>query len=155
MADRAMLSGERFVRSILIDTGPIVALLNKRERFHAQARELFNSLRPSDTILTTWPVVTEVSFLIKANRTALWQWLDHSGIVVQAFTLTDVTEMWRLMQPHDDREVDFADASLVWLAVHCGTDLIATTDFNDFETYRLPGKRPFRLLFSRASRPPR
>lgn len=137
------------MRSIVVDTGAIVARLNKRERFHEQARALFNGLRPSDVLLTTWPVFTEASFLVKTNRAALWQWLDESGIVVEPFTLADVARMWRMMAPCADREIDFADASLVWLAVHAGTDLIATTDLNDFETYKLPGKRPFRILFSR------
>jgi predicted nucleic acid-binding protein len=59
------------VRSIVVDTGAIVARLNKRERFHEQARALFNSLRLSDVLLTTWPVITEASFLIRTNRAAL------------------------------------------------------------------------------------
>ncbi len=137
------------MRNIIIDTGPIVARLNKRERFHDQARALFNSLRPADTILTTWPVITEASFLVRVNRPALWRWLDESGIVVEPFTVADVADMWRLMAPYADRDVDFADATVVWLAARRGTDLIVTTDFSDFETYRLPGKRPFRNLFSR------
>jgi predicted nucleic acid-binding protein len=50
-----------------------------------------------------------------------------------------------------DREIDFADASLVWLANRRGTTLIATTDFDDFETYRLPNRKSFKLLISRAA----
>ena len=48
-----------------------------------------------------------------------------------------------------DREVDFADATLVWLAGKQRTNLIATTDFNDFEAYRLPNSRSFRNLLTR------
>jgi hypothetical protein len=32
---------------------------------------------------------------------------------------------------YSTREVDFADASLIWLANRRGTTLIATTDFDD------------------------
>jgi len=56
--------------------------------------------------------------------------------------------MWAWMQGYSDREVDFADASLVWLGDRRQTDLIATTDFNDFQSYRLPNKKPFRLLIA-------
>ncbi len=54
---------------------------------------------------------------------------------------------WR--EDYDDREVEFADASLVWLAGRRGTTLIATTDFDDFETYRLPNGKPFKLMIAK------
>jgi predicted nucleic acid-binding protein len=50
---------------------------------------------------------------------------------------------------YQDRDVDFADATLVWLAGRQRTNLIATTDFNDFETYRLPNRKAFRNLIAR------
>lgn len=51
--------------------------------------------------------------------------------------------------PCADREVDFADATLAWLGDKRHTNLIATTDFDDFETYRLPNGKPFKLLIPR------
>jgi predicted nucleic acid-binding protein len=54
---------------------------------------------------------------------------------------------WR--KRYDDREVDFPDQTLVWLANRCRTNLIATTDFDDFETYRLPNGKAFKILIAR------
>lgn len=137
------------MRSILIDTGAVVALLNPADRRHAAAREFFAGLRPADRLLTTWPVVTECTFALVRNRAALFKWLGSSGIEVVDFALEHVEWMRKWSERYADREIDFADASLVWLAVRHETNLIATTDFNDFEVYRLPNRRPFKLLIPR------
>ncbi len=137
------------MRSILIDTGAIVGLFNPRDRHHAQSERFFGGLQGPDRLATTWPVVTECTFALARNRSALFDWLLSSSIEVVDFSLDDVETMRRWMDGYRDREVDFADASLVWLAARRNTDLIATTDFNDFEAYRLLNRRAFRNLIAR------
>jgi len=137
------------VRSILIDTGVVVGLLNSRDRYHAQSERFFAELRGPDRLATTWPVVTECTFALARNRDALFDWLFAGAVEVVDFGLDDVETMRRWMGGYRDREVDFADASLVWLAARRNTDLIATTDFNDFEAYRPLNRRPFRNLIAR------
>lgn len=44
------------------------------------------------------------------------------------------------------REMDLADASLIWLATETGIVEIMTTDRKDFTRYRLPDGRAFKLL---------
>jgi predicted nucleic acid-binding protein len=44
------------------------------------------------------------------------------------------------------REMDFADASLYWLAVETGVNELLTVDVTDFSRYRLPGRKAFSLL---------
>jgi hypothetical protein len=44
------------------------------------------------------------------------------------------------------REMDFADATLVWLADETNTTDIMTVDMADFSRYRLPDGRGFNLL---------
>lgn len=75
--------------------------------------------------------------------------LIDTGIEVANFELDDLDFMRGWIRRYDDREVDFADASIVWLAVRRQTNLIATTDFNDFETYRLPNRKAFKNLIER------
>ncbi len=43
---------------ILIDTGPLIALLDNRDLYHEQCLELFNQ-RPDQNAITTWPCFTE------------------------------------------------------------------------------------------------
>ncbi len=137
------------MRSILIDTGAVIGLLNPKDRYHQQAEVFFESLRGTDRLLTTWPVVTECTFALERNRNALFDWLTAGAIEIVDFGLDDVKSMRTWADRYRDRQVDFADASLVWLAVRHRTNLIATTDFNDFEAYRLPNRKPFKNLISR------
>ncbi len=45
-----------------------------------------------------------------------------------------------------DRPMDFADATLVYLAQRESLAAVLTVDHSDFETYRIEGKRKFRIL---------
>jgi uncharacterized protein len=137
------------VRSIIVDTGAIIGLLNPGDRFHEKCVDFFSSLRGADRLFTTWPVITECSFALLRNREALFDWLFLGGVEVVGFELEDINAMRRWIARYRDREVDFADATLVWLAAKMETSLIATTDFKDFEVYRLPNKKAFRIMIDR------
>lgn len=50
------------MESLLIDAGPLIALFNKRDRYHANMLEF---LKKQEAIYwTTWPVITEASHLL-------------------------------------------------------------------------------------------
>jgi len=68
----------------------------------------------------------------------------------EAMLAQAVRSMLEWMKGYRDRQIDFADATLVWLAGARNTDLIITTDYRDFRTYRLPNRRSFRLLLPEA-----
>ena len=127
----------------------IIGLLNPGDRYHTHSEAFFSGLRGNDRLLTTWPVITECTFALIRNRDALFDWLLASGLQVVDFGLQDLDFMRAWMDRYRDREADFADASLVWLAVKCGTQVIASTDFKDFEAYRLPNRKAFRNLIQR------
>jgi uncharacterized protein len=139
----------RFVRNILVDTGAIIGLLNPADRFHEKACDFFSALRGTDRLSTTWPVITGCTFALIRNRDALFDWLSSNVMGVADFALDDLQPMRRWMNQYSDREVDFADASLIWLATKKQTNLIATTDFNDFETNRLANRKAFKNLIAR------
>ena len=50
------------------------------------------------------------------------------------------------MHRYHDRPMDFADATLVHLAERKSLTTILTIDFSDFQTYRIDGRRRFRIL---------
>ena len=145
-----MPCGARCVRNILVDTGAIVALIRERDPAHERVVALFASLRGTDQLITTWPVVTECAFVLELHRTAFFDWLFESRVEVVDFDLQAVRSMLEWMKGYRDRQIDFADATLVWLAAARNTDLIVTTDYRDFRTYRLPDRRSFRLLLPEA-----
>jgi predicted nucleic acid-binding protein len=138
------------VRNILLDTGAIVAVIRKKDPAHARVVALLASLRGTDRLITTWPVITECAFVLERQRSAFFDWLFDSRIEVVDFDLQAVRSMVDWMKGYHDRQIDFADASLVWLAAARNTDLIVTTDYRDFRAYRLPNRRPFNLLLPEA-----
>jgi predicted nucleic acid-binding protein len=137
------------MRNILVDTGAIVGLLRTADRHHERVKSFFASLRPTDTLLSTWPVVTECAFIMRRQEATFWDWLLGSEIQLVDFGLDDLPKMRAWRKPYGDREVDFADKTLVWLGDQRRTNLIATTDFDDFEVYRLPNGKPFKILVDR------
>lgn len=137
------------MRNILVDTGAIVGLLRPADRHHDRVERFFRTLIPRDVLLTTWPVITECAFIMRRQEETFWSWLLGSEVAVVDFDLEDVAAMREWRRPYDDREVDFADASLVWLAQSRRTNLIATTDFDDFETYRLRNGKRLKNLVER------
>ena len=64
---------------------------------------------------------------------------------------SELPSIHALMSRYWDRSMDFADATLVYLAKRQSLSLILTVDHADFGTYRIEGKRQFRVL--PASRP--
>jgi predicted nucleic acid-binding protein len=67
----------------------------------------------------------------------------------QPITDDELSELQALMERYADRPMDFADATLVHLARKLKVVDILTVDHNDFETYRIQGKRRFRVLPTR------
>jgi uncharacterized protein len=100
-------------------------------------------------LLTTWPCVTEALHILPrlAMKVALLRWVSAKGISVRAFDLEDTAPMIESITRYSARrEMDFADASLVWLANTSGCRRIMTTDLRDFTRYRLPGAKSFEIV---------
>jgi hypothetical protein len=80
---------------------------------------------------------------------ALLNWLGKGGASVMNFEAADLPQFLPWMQGYSEQHkslMDLADASLVWLASHLGTQLILTDDRRDFLRYRLPDGRAFEIL---------
>jgi uncharacterized protein len=131
----------------LIDTGAILALLDKTDRWHHVCVEAFPQLRLP--LLTSEAVLTELFHLVGDSRRemeATWKFV-RSGAVNQAtIENSELPEVQALMLRYCDHPMDFADATLVYLAKRERLFTIFTVDRADFETYRIEGRRRFRVL---------
>jgi predicted nucleic acid-binding protein len=58
----------------------------------------------------------------------------------------DMAALQALMSRYADRPMDFPDATLVHLAERESLTAVFTVDHADFETYRIGGRRRFRIL---------
>lgn len=102
------------------------------------------------SLATTWPCVTEASYLLDPpQRFTLLRWVAALGIVVVPFEQEHLDVMLEWMGRYTESprtEMDLADASLVWLAADSGVNCVMTMDVRDFSRYRLPDGRGFELL---------
>ncbi len=131
----------------LVDTGAILAILNTNDIWHAACGDAFKNL--SLPLITSEAVLTEVFHLLKRLRVAsddAWRLIDSSAIVVATIDNHDLPGIHALMSRYADRPMDFADATLVHLARRESISNIFTIDHADFSTYRIEGKRRFRIL---------
>ena len=131
----------------LINTGAILALLDRTDRWHPVCVEVFRQLRLP--LLTSEAVLTELFHLVGDSRRemeAAWAFVRSGALVQGAIEHEELPLLRNLMSRYADRPLDFADATLVHLAKRESLSTILTVDFADFETYRIEGKRRFRIL---------
>ena len=130
----------------LIDTGPILALLNRGDRWHRLCTESFATLQLP--LATSGAVLAEVFHLLprSSDLSLAWSFLRSGAVTVLPITDDDLPALEELMLRYHDRPMDFADATLVYLARREALTTIFTVDHDDFETYRIEGKRRFRIV---------
>lgn len=128
-------------KTVLIDSGPLVAALRQRDQHHQWARAHFEaSVEP---FVTCEAVISESFFLLERARhgkEALCALLER-GVLVVDFSLSDrLTETLRLISRYHDTPMSFADACLVSMAEQTAEAVILTID-SDFRTYRKNGRQ--------------
>lgn len=127
---------------LLIDTGPLVAWLDRGDRDHARVSAFLAGF--SGRLLTTWPVLTEVCHLIPGYIVPRFlRWVE-TGVELHELPTTAVLDLAARIEKYHDLPMDLADASLVWLADQIGVLDILTLDERDFSVYRLAGGQRFR-----------
>ena len=133
---------------LLLDTGPIVASLDRADPYHEWVRERFNSFR--GRVLTTGPIITEAMFFLQDVRdgpqglVALIEALSPE--IWDCFKLEALRSAARLMTAYAETPMDFADATLVLAAECYGARDIATLDERGFRTFRYGRNKSFRLV---------
>lgn len=123
---------------ILVDAGPLVALLHRDDRNHDLCVSTLRSLR--EPLGTAWPVVTEAFYLLGFSwraQDALWEMIDSGTLGLLSLDSGDVPRMRDLMRKYRDLPMDVADAALVRIAEREGVRQIFTIDRRDFAVYRL------------------
>ena len=135
------------MRNALLDTGVLVAFLDKSERNHESCVAFLKDFRGS--ILTTEPVLTEALYLlspsIRAQRTCI-EFILKGGASLVPQSAESLARAAALMGKYEDIPMDFADATLVALAEEMNIPDILTLDRRGFNAYRIRGKTPFKIL---------
>jgi predicted nucleic acid-binding protein len=129
------------VRGVLVDAGPLVALLDRRDPEHEACVAAVKTLR--DSLITVWPAFTEAMYLLGASwqgQKALWSRLETEALALAPLAETDAPRMRELMEKYRDLPMDLADAALVCVAERESLTQIFTLDRKHFAVYR-PGRR--------------
>ena len=134
----------------LVDTGAVVALVNRADRHHRAAVDWFQRFRGE--LMTTEAVITEAAYVLAASpahqRAALvWFERARAAGLLRVEPVADYAVLARIIAQYANLPCDYADASLIALAERTGVTAIATVDQRDFSVYRLRGRKRFRILF--------
>jgi uncharacterized protein len=135
------------VNRVLIDTGPLVAILSPDERDHEICVSLLHSL-PSPMI-TCWPVVTEAMWLLRKSPRTTKKLLSaiSSGVLeIPVVTASEAGKIEAIMDQYASLRPQFADAMVVHLAHRENIETIFTLDRRDFLVYRTARNKPFHLI---------
>ena len=135
------------MRSLILDTGALVALLDKSEKNHRRCVDFFKLFKGK--MLTTEPVLTETVYLlspfVRAQKAAI-EFISKGGAALVPQTGQSLSRAMALMEKYRDIPMDFADATLVCLAEETGINEIMTLDIRGFSAYRFREKKPFAIF---------
>ena len=134
------------VSEIIVDAGPLVALLVKTDRHHGWVVDRLRELHPP--FATCEAVLAEVAHLVRRVRHGLERFIDllmSDLLRVEFDVMAERAAVGRLLRKYADRPMSLADACLVRIAeLHDGASVL-TID-RDFAVYRKHGRRAIALI---------
>ena len=130
---------------IAADTGFLVALFHPADRLAPSARSYLKKHR--HPLATVAPVIVETCFfLLPPEKADLLTWARRGGIAVVDTPVDSYPALGAIIARYAQRDIDLADAALIWLANASGENRILTVDERDFSAYALKQGRRFELL---------
>lgn len=140
------------VRRVLVDAGPLVAMVSQDDAYHERAVAELQRLTPP--LLTCWPVLAEAAWLLRRNRVAraaLFRAFDSEDMIrLVAIPQSAISWIAAFMDRFASLRPDFGDCALVYLAESTGARTVFTFDRRDFELYRIGRAGRLRIVPDRA-----
>ena len=130
---------------VLVDSGPLLALFNAADHWHAVLLAWLQA-QPGARLITTWPVATEVCALLArriGNPAALdfLRWAQRGGITLDRAEEHSLAEVLHISQRFASLPFDLADASIAEAAARLKIRRVLTIDA-DFDVYRDRSGKP-------------
>lgn len=129
------------MQKALIDAGPIIALFDRDDKYHKHVKEfLFNY---SDQLVSTWPVITEVSHMLDFNlevQIDFLEWIRREAIQLVNLEINHIGRLIELTKQYSNVPMDLADGSLLVVSELTGIKNILTID-SDYYIYRTKNKQ--------------
>lgn len=128
------------MQKTLIDSGPLIALFDASDAYHLQVLNFLKNFKGQ--LVTSWPVITEVSHLLDFNlqvQLDFMRWVEVGGVTLAEISQEEVFALRQSMNKYTNVPMDLADASLIYLAEREGITKIVSID-SDFAIYRTAKK---------------
>lgn len=134
---------------IIIDTGVVVAMGNRRDEDHARCTELLTAT--IEPLVLPEPLLVEIGYMLgsRAGSQAEADFLRDvaDGIyTIESMILKDIARAADLVEKYADLPLGTADACVVALAERLGTTRIATLDIRHFSIIKPRHAPAFELL---------
>ena len=136
------------MQNTLIDAGPLIALFNKKDKYHEKIKELLKSYK--GVLTSSWPVITEVTHMLDFSVQAQIDfliWVNLGGIIVEDIGNEDLSRIIELSKKYSDVPMDLADASLVVMSEKYRIKEIISID-SDYYIYRTINKEMIENIFN-------
>ena len=136
------------MKRFVLDTGPLVALLRKRDPHHAWAKQTLSRLTSSTSLslATCEAVLVEACFLLRSfagGEDAVLALVDH--LVLDFRLASEITAVRKLMEKYRSVPMSLADACLVRMTETDPDSVVLTLD-RDFHIYRRNGRHVVPVL---------
>ncbi|MBA7597288.1 hypothetical protein ES703_04290 [subsurface metagenome] len=123
-------------KNIILDTGPLVAFLNKRDKYHEWSKEILDTIEPP--LITCESVISEACFLVKNLQNGQEQIIDllFNDLIIIAFSLREEkVEIKNIIKKYSNIPISLADACLIRMSEKYPDSKVLTLD-SDFKIYR-------------------
>lgn len=133
--------------ALLVDSGILYALFNRRDQWHERAMTLLSA--GSGDLIVPATILGETAYLLEERAQAggvieLAGWLAQPRITVEGLLPQDLRRMTLLIAKYPD--LGFVDSSVVAIAERLMIDTIATTDRRHFTAVRPSHAERFTLV---------
>jgi len=125
------------VKNSLIDAGPIIALFDNSDQYHNRVLSFIKEYR--GRLTTTWPVLTEVCYMLDFSRKTqldFLDWIMAGGLDIYNIQKWQIGGIKEWFDRYSDLPADLADCTLMEVAETENIDSIITLD-RDFSVYKL------------------
>lgn len=136
----------------ITDAGPLIALFDKSDKYHQKSKRRLEEYRQDirGRLIATWPVVTEVAYLLKEHvhlqaQLDFLKWISLGGLEIFDLQREHLSRIIELQKKYSNLPIDLADATLLIVAETLDINKVFSLD-KDFFVYRILSKTHFENL---------
>lgn len=129
------------MKNILVDAGPLIALFDKDDKYHNPVIKFLKQFKGQ--LVTTWPVITEVTHLLSFNvnvQIDFLEWLKRDAVTIINLESIHLERIIQLSKKYSDVPMDLADSSLIIISEITDISEIITID-SDYYIYKTKNKK--------------